>query len=314
MSNPSAGTLYVRHMANEPKSQVFQVVRLQGIDQIRLYKSSFVGQVVAVRKAEDLATVHTPVLLAMFNAARKAAGEEPLARFRDRATAEQRTFEVIAQLEVPFVPNQGIQKMTDQKQAEQDKAAAKAQREQEKADAKAKREQEREAAKAKKQAEKDALKAAKGPGVIGTIREFVTRRTPFGATIDEMLDELVQRFPERDREQMQTTCRIQVSRLQKDERVGTISSALIEGRGRVYANVKNPADIPGPRPAPVEKPAPAPKPAKTAAKTAAQAEVQDETVKSATKPAPTATAAPAQGPAARRASADKTAQAAKAKA
>lgn len=271
----NASKPYLRFNAQEG-STAFEVVTFNSTEDMRSYKVAFVGTTRRIVAVEDLSTVPTSTLLAMFNTVRKRNGEEPLARFRDRATAESRTFDILNALATPYTPTGAVKAMSDKKQADETKAADKAAKAAEKEAAKAKREQEREAKKAEKEAAKAAAKANKAPGVIDVIREHVTRRTPFGATIDEIMGALTKAFPDRDADGMKTTVRIQVSRLQKDENVGAISSAVIEGRGRVYANVANPDQIPGERPAPKVK---------AAKPTAAQKAVQAETVKSVTKAA-----------------------------
>ncbi len=100
---------------------------------------------------------------------------------------------------------------TEAKAAE--KAAAKAAKEQEKADRKA------------------ATAAKRADGVIGSIKAAL--ETDKGVTQNEMLDILVGKFPDRTRDGMSSTVKIQFSRLAKSTK-RDIHNAQIEGRGRVY--------------------------------------------------------------------------------
>lgn len=94
-------------------------------------------------------------------------------------------------------------------------------------EAKAKRDA-KEAEKAKRKAD---AAAKRSDGVIGTIRAALD--TTEGTTADEVLTTLVSKFPDRTREGMSSTVKIQFSRLQKSTGRNIIN-AKIKGRGRVY--------------------------------------------------------------------------------
>jgi hypothetical protein len=158
------------------------------------------------------------------------------------------------------------------------------------ADQKAKREQ-KEAEKAKKKAEAAARRA---DGVIGTIKSALD--TDKGTTANEVLDTLVAKFPDRTREGMSSTVKIQFSRLEKSTGREIINAKIV-GRGRVYKFADKGA-VPGEvetdaAPAPAATPtagAPAPVAAPAGVATPAPAP----------EAAPTATAAPAKKTAAKK--------------
>jgi len=68
-------------------------------------------------------------------------------------------------------------------------------------------------------------KEPKGPGVIATIKAAMARAK--GATHAEMLNILVETFPERNREGMLSTCKIQANK-------NATEKEKVEGRGLVY--------------------------------------------------------------------------------
>lgn len=83
------------------------------------------------------------------------------------------------------------------------------------------------ATKSKRKATKSKTKSKSGngagkPGVIATIAEFITRTR--GATIEELGDHLKSKFPDRKRDSMIATCRIQApkhaKKTEKDEKRG----------------------------------------------------------------------------------------------
>ena len=202
------------------------------------YRMMRVGAIRVVLTQADLAEIPTPVLLAVYNRTR---ADKPLDRFRDRQTAESRVFEVLNSLATPYEESSMAEATAPATKAEAESAERKAQRE---------------AAKAAKAAEKEASKAARlaknAEGVIGTIKSMIDTDT--GATHEEILNVLVVKFPERTREGMTSTVKIQSSRLQKTTG-RKIESANIVGRGRVY-KFADKGPIPGEVVVP-EAPAPA---------------------------------------------------------
>lgn len=76
----------------------------------------------------------------------------------------------------------------------------------------------------KKSAAPKATKASKGPGVISTIIETISRDR--GASKDEILEVLVKKFPERDADGMAKTVVIQANKnatsKERDEKRGLI--------------------------------------------------------------------------------------------
>jgi hypothetical protein len=86
--------------------------------------------------------------------------------------------------------------------------------------------------KAQEKADRKAQAAAKrSDGVIGTIKAALD--TNEGTTANEVLDKLVAKFPDRTREGMSSTVKIQFSRLEKSTKREIINQK-IKGRGRVY--------------------------------------------------------------------------------
>lgn len=142
-------------------------------------------------------------------------------------------------------------------------------------DAAEKRAQAAAAKKAEKEAAKAAAAAKRADGVIGTIKAALD--TNEGTTSDEILDKLVEKFPDRTREGMSSTVKIQFSRLAKSTNREIINEK-IKSRGRVYKFADRGA-VPGEVEA-TEKSAPAPAPAPTPSTTTAT-------------PAPTPTSTPA---------------------
>lgn len=198
---------------------------------------------VVTGQPKELVDVPTQTLLGIFNRTR---GESPLDRFRDRKSAETRTAEVVMSLAVPF---------TETQMAKQEAAATGTTSTEAKA-------AERKAAREKKAAEKAAAKetakkereAKRAGGIIGTIKSFLESKT--GGTQAEILDKLVEKFPDRSKDGMMSTVKIQCSRLAKTTG-REISAKEIQGRGRVYKFV-DAGPIPGKE---VVKEAPKPEPA-----------------------------------------------------
>jgi hypothetical protein len=149
------------------------------------------------------------------------------------------------------------------------------------AEAKAKRE-----AREKEKADKKAAAAAKrADGVIGNIKQALEQDS--GTTANEILDKLVEKFPDRTRDGMSSTVKIQFSRLAKSTGREIINQK-IKGRGRVYKFADK-----GPIPGEIETEAPAPATNGTAPAAAASTEAT-----STSAPAAQAASAPATPPAA----------------
>jgi hypothetical protein len=208
-----------------------------------------IGAKRVIRSAKDLAEVPMPILLDIFN---KTRGDQPLDRFRDRETAENRVFEVLQKddLYTPWTEKKLMAEAATKTEAKT-KAEAKAK---EKAEAKKIRDDKKQADKLAK--DKAAKERSEG-GVIGTIKSVLLSAK--GGTIDEILETLTKKFPDRGADGMRSTVKIQTSRLK--DKIGAIENAEIVGRGRVY-KAKSAGEIPGKR---VEKAA---EPAATETKSA----------------------------------------------
>lgn len=194
-----------------------EVIQFSNQKTFDYYRVMHVGAIRVILNQGDLADIPTPVLLAVYNRTR---ADKPLDRFRDRQTAEIRVFEILKDLATPYEESTMATSSAPTTKAEAESAERKAERETKKAA--------KEAEKAKAKAERD---AKRGEGVIGTIKSMID--SPTGATVEEMLNALVKKFPERTRDGMTSTVKIQSSRLSKTTG-RKIVSANIEGRGRVY--------------------------------------------------------------------------------
>lgn len=155
------------------------------------------------------------------------------------------------------------------------------------ADAKAKRD----AKEAEKNKKKQDAAARRADGVIGTIRKALD--TEKGTTANEVLNTLVAKFPDRTREGMSSTVKIQFSRLEKSTGRDIINAKIV-GRGRVY-KFADKGIVPGVVETDTPTPAAAPTagaPAPVAAPTGVATPATEPEVP-APAAAPTATAAPA---------------------
>ncbi len=206
-----------------PDTQAWEVVKFDDPAIFRRYAYG-IGAYRVVTQVSDLADVPNKVLLGIFNTSRKTTGEPPLDRFRDRTAAETRTFEVLGTTAVDF-------KETTMGENETKSATGTT-----KTEAKA---AERKLARENKAAEKATEKAAKekaraeqrAGGIIGTIKSMLENAT--GATQTEILDALCAKFPDRKREGMASTVKIQCSRLAKTTKRVIVSKEIVD-RGRVY--------------------------------------------------------------------------------
>lgn len=116
---------------------------------------------------------------------------------------------------------------------DEEKAAAKAEKEASKAAKKAEKE-------ASKAAKKEAKKKEKGPGVISSIYTCLTEATEENpVTKEQVLEKLVEIFPDRDRDSMKNTINIQMgSRMEKEKNV-TIHKVAKDDAATVYWATKN---------------------------------------------------------------------------
>lgn len=215
----------------------YELIKFETLKQFNDWRVMSVGAVRVIRSATDLADVPTTVLLSIFNRSRHRGDrvDEPIARFRDRASAESRTFDVIFDVTTPFQESQMEQaKATSEATT---KAEAKAQERKAAKDTKA-------AAKATETAAKEAAKVDRtSNGVIGNIKAVL--ESDNGGTVNEILAVLTNKFPERTADGMKSTVKIQTSRLAKTTG-RKIVSAEIQGRGRVY-KFADKGEIPGER-------------------------------------------------------------------
>jgi hypothetical protein len=222
----------VIHFANG--SNAYQLLKFDGdkaAEQYTKLRTEMIGIFRVIHTIEDLKDVPTPVLLAIFNRSR---ADSPLDRFRDRETAEKRAFEVIFN---DGIATPHMERIMAEKSEATTSAEAKAQEAKEKREAK-KAEKAQAAADAKAAREKRSAE-----GVIGTIKAQLEKAK--GATVDEILAVLVEKFPDRQADGMKSTVKIQTSRLAKTTK-RKIATAEIVGRGRVY-KFDDAGEIPGKR-------------------------------------------------------------------
>lgn len=220
-----------------------EVVTFNEANQLVAYLSNtMAASRVVTGQPKELVDVPTQTLLAIVNRTR---GDKPLDRFRDRKTAESRTAEVVTGLAVKY---------EDTEMAKQEAATGQTATDAKAAERKAAKEQKAQAKAAEKEAAKKARDEKRAGGVIGTIRTHLESKS--GATQAEILDALVTKFPDRTRDGMSSTVKIQVSRLAKTTG-REVQSKDIQGRGRVYKFV-DAGPIPGKE---VVKEAPKPEPA-----------------------------------------------------
>lgn len=225
--------------AKDPQITGNKVIRFSDQDQF----DKFVVQTVAMTRVAlhttDLLDVPIRTLLHIYNQYRSTEDELPWDYFpesMDTPSIRQLVFDVLPHIATPFeetpmgtssTPENGTAPTSTGTTSTEAKAAEKA------------------AAKAAKDKEKEDRKAAtaakRADGVIGNIKAALD--TEKGITQNEMLDILEKKFPDRSRDGMSSTVKIQFSRLQKSTG-RDIHNAMIEGRGRVY-KFKDKGAVPG---------------------------------------------------------------------
>lgn len=234
-------------------STAFELVTFTEIQSFVRWLANTIGVIRLVSgQVSELVDVPTPVLLTIYNSTR---ADTPLDRFRDRKTAEARTAEVLMGLAV---------KWEDSEMAKAEAATGQTATEAKALEKKAAREAKAVAKTAEKEAKAKAAAEKRAGGVIGTIRKRLESKS--GATQSEILDDLVTKFPDRTRDGMSSTVKIQCSRLAKTLNREIATKEVVE-RGRVYKFV-DAGPIPGKevvKEAPKVEPA-QPKAAKTGGK------------------------------------------------
>lgn len=216
-----------------PSITAFDVYVFESDAQFNHYRAMSMAAVRVTRTPADLADVPEETLLRMYLTA---CPETPDKQFPEGGDPRELVFGILPKLSSPY----------------KDSAMA-TETGQTKAEAKAlERKQARETKAAEKEAAKKAAAEKRANGVIGTIKAGLLSKA--GVTQNEILDQLVEKFPDRTREGMSSTVKIQFSRLSKS--IGTINNAMIEGRGRVY-KAESAGTIPGKVVAPATKAEPA---------------------------------------------------------
>lgn len=266
--------------SKSPSVNSFQVILFSDQATFDRYRIMTVAMVRVALSPDDLADVPEDKLRFIYN---KIAGQEASLPADSEVPIEELRGLTFGVLKGAAIPYEEIQMTTTaspeveaKTKAEADSAAKKA---------------EREAAKAKKSAEKAQReaerKAKRADGVIGTIKAALD--TDAGTTQDEILDKLVAKFPDRTRDGMSSTVKIQFSRLAVSQGRSIINKKIV-GRGRVY-KFADKGPVQG-----VEEVAEKPAPAATAAAPAAEVPATPVPTTPAPAPAPVA-AAPATKPA-----------------
>lgn len=252
----------------------YEAILFEDQETLRSTKGKTVAQLVVINKVEDLKAVPNAVLDRII-AERISRQDRPATETETGGDPLSLVFDALPGVSTPFKEST----MADQTEGTTaTDGGAKT-----KAEAQA---AERKAAREKKAAEKEAAKKARiearGNGVIGTIKKALD--TKAGTTQEEVLDELVKKFPDRTREGMSSTVKIQFSRLAKSTG-RAIHNAAIEGRGRVY-KFEDQGPVPGKVVEPAAKAPETPAEPKAPATPAAAAPAATEAPKAAaTKPA-----------------------------
>ncbi len=217
---PCFAILYSRQERNTT-CKVIQFKNQRDFDQCRTFT---VARVRVILRDTDLSEVPTSVLLEIHNRARVSRGEQPLTEFADDLDIVEIQRLIIGDLPVVATQYEEL-KMSPDNEGNVATAAAPT------ADKSAEKEAAKKAKAAEKEAQKAATAAKRADGVIGTIKAGLD--TTEGTTANEVLDKLVAKFPDRTRDGMSSTVKIQFSRLAKSTG-RAIHNANIEGRGRVY--------------------------------------------------------------------------------
>jgi len=205
----------------------------------RHYRAMHIGPVRVIRTHDDLKQVHDSVLRELYKET-----ANPFTAVEDvRGLTHEElmggidldTLRGIATSYEDTPMSDSNTATADSTETPSTKAAANAQ-------AKAKERQEKKEAAEKKKAEAKAEREAKrSDGVIGNIKKELESES--GTTVDEVLNKLVQKFPNRTRDGMSSTVKIQFSRLAKSTG-RPINNKKIVGRGRVY-KFADKGEIPG---------------------------------------------------------------------
>lgn len=213
---PAVGILISKNEGNS----AYEIIRFDTQRQLDRTRALTIAAIRIIETPEDTRDIWPAVLRTIYNTSRP---DFPASSFPDTPESRELTVQLIHGLATPYeesTMSEDASKTTEQKEAKT-KAEAKAQEraaaKQAKADAKAREKAERE--------------AKRGNGVIGNIKQLLD--TDKGVTVEEALDHLVSKFPDRTRDGMASTVKIQFSRLQKSTG-RDIHNANIEGRGRVY--------------------------------------------------------------------------------
>lgn len=212
---PAVGILFSKNGGS-----AYDIIRFDTERQLGRTRALTIAAIRIVEDAHDTQDIPEPVLRIIYNTSRP---DFPVNSFPDTPENRELIVQLIHQLATPYEDSsmsETANATTEQKEAKT-KAEAKAQE-------RAAKKAEREAQKAKEKAERE---AKRGNGVIGNIKQLLD--TDKGVTVEEALDHLVTKFPERTRDGMASTVKIQFSRLAKSTGK-PITSAKVEGRGRVY--------------------------------------------------------------------------------
>lgn len=224
---PSVAILF----SKQPGNTAFEIVKIEEQNDIDQLRGRTVAAIRVLLHTDDTNDVPLEVLRMILNTSRP---DFPVGAFPDTPENRDRVIALIKESASPYKEHY----MADNTETAAGTAAAPANSTEAKA-AEKKRIADEKAA--KKEADKKARAEKRSDGVIGTIKASLD--TNAGTTQNEVLDKLVAKFPERTRDGMSSTVKIQFSRLAKSQN-REIHNANIEGRGRVY-KFKDKGDIPG---------------------------------------------------------------------
>lgn len=241
INKPTPALPAIGILVSKNGGSAYEIIQFDTQRQLDRTRALTIAAVRIIEDVEDTKDIPESVLRILFNTSRP---DFPVNTFPDTPENRELIVRLIHESATPYEDSsmsENASVTTEQKEAKT-KAEAKAQE-------RAAKKAERDAQKAKEKAERE---AKRGNGVIGNIKQLLD--TDKGTTVDEALDHLVAKFPERTRDGMASTVKIQFSRLAKSTG-REIHNANIEGRGRVY-KFADKGPVPGKV---VEKAAPATK-------------------------------------------------------
>jgi hypothetical protein len=216
---PSVAILF----SKQPGNSAYELVRFEDQNDVDQIRTRTVAAIRVLLHTNDLDDVPVEVLKLILNTSRP---DFPVGAFPDTPENRDRVIALVKESATPYKEHYMADNENGTATAPANSTEAKAAERKQKAD---------------EEADKKARAEKRSQGVIGTIKSMLDTKT--GASQNEVLDALVKKFPERTRDGMSSTVKIQFSRLAKSTG-REIHNANIEGRGRVY-KFKDQGEVPG---------------------------------------------------------------------